>query len=166
MRANGGRSFVIADARGMRYYRVPHRTRMARILCIDDNRHGCQARQFLLEEHGHEVSVAYSGRDGLEAFDGGKFDLVLVDYYMPGMNGGEVIKRIREQNARVPIILLSGYTERFALEEKVPQADAALQKGAREVKELLETVDRLLNRRLKRPAGRARARRSRSSRAR
>ena len=139
---------------------------MARILCIDDNRHGCQARQLLLEEHGHEVHLAYTGRDGVEKFTGSRFDLVVVDYYMPGMNGGEVIRKIRELNGRVPIILLSGYTERFALEEKVPQADAALQKGNREVKELLETVARLLSRRHKRPAGRAKSRRVRAARAR
>ena len=137
---------------------------MPRILCIDDNKHGCFARQSLLEEHGYEVLVAHSGKEGLERLAAEKVDLVIVDYVMPGMNGGEVIRRIREGNARIPIILLSGFTERFALDERVPEADAALPKGPREIKELLETVTRLLRRRFKKPASRVRpkARRARA----
>lgn len=127
---------------------------MPRILCIDDNRHGCFARQTLLEENGYEVRCATTGKDGLERFGSEKYDLVIVDYFMPGMNGGEVIRKLREISARVPIILLSGYTERLALEERVPEADIALQKGPREVKELLDTVARMLCKRYKRPAAR------------
>ncbi len=138
---------------------------MSRILCIDDNKHGCFARQSLLEEHGHEVLVAHSGKEGLERFAAEKIDLVIVDYFMPGMNGGEVIRKIREMSAKVPIIMLSGYTERLALDEKVPEADAALQKGPREIKELLETVTRLLHKRFKRPPSRVQ-RKSRKARAR
>jgi CheY-like chemotaxis protein len=136
---------------------------MPRILCIDDNKHGCFARQSLLEDHGHDVVVATAGKEGLERFGTEKFDLVIVDYFMPGMNGGEVIRKIREMNARVPIIMLSGYVERLGLDEKVPEADAALQKGPREIKELLETVTRLLRKRYKRPAAKARAAKERKA---
>jgi len=119
---------------------------MARILCIDDNRHGRFARQSLLEDQGYEVVVACNGPEGLEKFRGGKVDLVIVDYIMPEMNGAEVIQHIRKSNTRVPIILHSGYSERLALDEKVEGADAVLQKGPREIKELLETIHRLLHR--------------------
>lgn len=127
---------------------------MPRILCIDDNRYGCFARQSLLEEAGYDVLVADNGKDGLETFRTEKIDLVIVDYFMPEMNGAEVIRHIRKSNPRLPIILLSGFTERLALDEKVPEADAALQKGPREIKELLETVARLLRKRFKKPAAR------------
>ncbi len=125
---------------------------MPRLLCIDDNRHGCFARQSVLEEHGYQVVVAHSGKEGLEKFRTEKIDLVIVDYIMPEMNGAEVIRRIRQANPRVPIILHSGYAERLALDEKVGQADAVLQKGPREIKELLETVRELLRKRFKKPA--------------
>lgn len=131
---------------------------MPRILCIDDNRHGLFARQSLLEEQGYEVLVARNGKEGLEKFRAERIDLLIVDYMMPEMNGAEVIRHIRKMNARVPIILHSGYTERLALEERVTEADAVLQKGPREVKELLETVARLLRKRFKKPAARIRAR--------
>jgi CheY-like chemotaxis protein len=131
---------------------------MARILCIDDNQHGCWVRQSLLEGQGHTVATARSGKEGLEKFRAEKFDLVVVDYLMPGMNGGEVIAKIRETHPRLPIILHSGFTDRLALERKVTQADALLQKGGpREIKELLETVSRLLYRPARKPAARVQA---------
>jgi CheY-like chemotaxis protein len=138
---------------------------MARILCIDDNRHGCFARRSLLEGQGHDVVVAHDGAAGIQKFSAEKLDLVIVDYMMPGMSGEEVIRAIRALDSRVPIILHSGYTERLALEEKVMEADAVLHKGQREVKELLDTVDRLLRARAKKPAGRAVARSSKAAKA-
>jgi CheY-like chemotaxis protein len=130
---------------------------MARILCIDDNQHGCFVRQSVLEGQGHTVATARSGKEGLEKFHAEKFDLVVVDYLMPGMKGGEVIAKIRETHPRLPIILHSGFTDRLALDRKITQADAVLQKGAREVKELLETVNRLLYRPARKPAARVQA---------
>ena len=41
---------------------------MARILCIDDNQHGCFVRQSVLEGQGHTVATARSGKEGLEKF--------------------------------------------------------------------------------------------------
>lgn len=131
---------------------------MPRILCIDDNRHGLFARQSVLEEQGYRVVLAHNGKEGLEKFREQRIDLVIVDYMMPEMNGAEVIRQIRKMSPRIPIILLSGFTERLALEEKVTEADAVLQKGPREVKELLENASRLLQRRFKKPAARIRAR--------
>ncbi len=132
---------------------------MVRILCIDDNRHGCFVRKSMLEEQGYEVKVALGGREGLEALEAEKFDLVVVDYVMPVMNGGEVIRQIRESGSKIPIILHSGFTEKLALDERRIGADAVLEKGPREIKELLETVKRLVSKRSqkpKKPAGRAR----------
>jgi CheY-like chemotaxis protein len=131
---------------------------MARILCIDDNRHGCFARQSLLEAAGHAVACAHDGKEGLEKFRADKFDLVIVDYLMPGMNGAEVIRRIRETHPRLPIILHSGFSERLALEERVPEADAVLQKGPREIQELKETINRLLQKPARKPVARVQAR--------
>jgi CheY-like chemotaxis protein len=137
---------------------------MSRILCIDDSKHGCFARRTLLEEMGHDVLVAHDGKAGLEMFAGNKVDLVVVDYIMPGMNGAEVVRRIRGLNTRVPIIVLSGYIERYGLDDRFRDADATLHKGPREIKELEETVARLLKKTRRKPAGRAKAKTRTSSR--
>lgn len=124
---------------------------MPKILCIDDNIHGLTARRVLLEGLGHKVTVAKCGRDGLDLFYSLKPDLVVVDYVMPQMNGGEVIREIKRSNPRLPVILLSGYTETLSLEEKVPEADCVLKKGAREVSELTNAMNRLLRKSMKKP---------------
>jgi CheY-like chemotaxis protein len=127
---------------------------MARILCIDDSVSGLSVRRQLFARHGHEVVTARSGPEGLERFRKDKFDLAVVDYVMPEMNGGEVIRQLRKLNPHLPVILLSGYADTLALERRVPEADTVLHKGrSREVKELLEAAEHLLSRRRK-PVGR------------
>jgi len=130
---------------------------MARILCIDDNGHGLNARRVLREREGHQVAVAGSGAEGLKAFRRGKVDLVVVDYVMPQMNGAEVVRKIKEVSPRLPVILLSGYTETLNLEEKVKDADCILSKGSREVRELLNAVQRLLRKAARKPAASVKA---------
>ncbi len=124
---------------------------MPKILCIDDNTAGLTARRVLLEGMGYSVTVARNGRDGLDAFRGEKPDIVIVDYVMPQMNGGEVVREIKRLNSKIPVILLSGYTETWGLEEKVTEADCVLKKGAREVAELTNAMHRLLRKSMRKP---------------
>jgi len=125
---------------------------MAKILCIDDNAHGLRARQTLLEGMGHKIAIAHSGHEGLEKLREEKFDMVIVDYIMPQMNGAQVVRKVKQVNPKLPVILLSGYSETLNLEQVVPEADYVLNKGAREVPELVSTVTRLLRKRMKKPA--------------
>ena len=125
---------------------------MAKILCIDDNAHGLNARRVLLERKGHQVTVARSGPEGIQTFRREKADLVIADYFMPQMNGAEVVREIKRRAPSLPVILLSGYTETLALEEKVKEADCILSKGAREIPELLHAVARLLRKSAKKSA--------------
>ena len=76
------------------------------VLSVDDEPSVIALRQIILENTGYRVLNACDGKQALEMFRGNAVDLVLLDYYMPGMNGGEVaaeIKRLRP----VPIIMVS-----------------------------------------------------------
>jgi len=137
---------------------------MPKILCIDDNLHGLRARRVLLEGMGHKVTVAGSGAEGIEAFRKGKIDLVIVDYVMPQMDGGEVIRAIKRANPKVPVILLSGFVETLGLEDKVTGADCVLKKAAREVSELSNAVNRLLRKSMKKPGASVIAREKKAAR--
>ena len=99
---------------------------MKSILCIDDNTHGWFARKTLLEYEGYKVDVANDGEEGIRRFVEREFDLVVVDYILPDMNGIEVIRRIREVGRPVRIILHSGFADRLALEERATGADVVL----------------------------------------
>jgi len=125
---------------------------MSKILCIDDNAHGLNARRVLLEREGHQVRVVRSGPEGIQAFRREKADLVIADYLMPQMNGAEVVREFKRMAPKLPVILLSAYTETLALEEKVKEADCVVSKGRREIPELLHAVQRLLRKTAKKPA--------------
>ena len=61
-----------------------------------------------LEESGYLVQVAYNGQQGLDLATKNNFDLILMDVIMPGINGFEVVKKLRtEFNIHVPVIMLS-----------------------------------------------------------
>lgn len=120
------------------------------ILLVDDNRHGSIARKMVLQEHGYRVVLSDCGDAALKALSHDSFDLIVTDFRMPRMNGGELIRRIREQSLTLPVILLSGYVESMGLDEEQTGADVVLTKGANEVTHLLRAVSRLLNQRSRR----------------
>ena len=123
------------------------------ILLVDDNRDGLLVRRSLLEEIGCSVQIAHNGEEGLKLFEAGKFDVVVTDYRMPRMNGGELIQRIRALEPKARIILLSGFVEPLGLTEQNTGADAVLIKSANEPAQLVRTVRRLVNRTVRKPPG-------------
>jgi CheY-like chemotaxis protein/anti-sigma regulatory factor (Ser/Thr protein kinase) len=82
-----------------------------RILVVDDNVDAAVMLSSLLERHGHEVVSVYDGTDALRAFDGFRPDIVLLDIGMPGMNGLEVARRLRERRTdpRPFIVAVTGW---------------------------------------------------------
>ena len=124
------------------------RAQSLRILLIDDNRHGLVARRSVLEQLGHKVAVASSGQDGLDQFSPEAFDIVVTDYRMPELSGLQVIRKIRQQSPKIPIVLLSGYVEALGLNEQTTGADIVLSKGPGEVQELVRAIARLSKRRI------------------
>ena len=80
-----------------------------RVLVVDDE---AMVRTIIGEyfkNDGHTVEVADSGRDGLEKFHKGQFDLVVVDRAMPDMNGDRVATAIRSADPNVTIVMLTGF---------------------------------------------------------
>ncbi len=113
---------------------------MTTILCIDDETAALLARKLLLESEGYQVIEAHSGKEGLDLFRTNKIDLVILDYWMAGMNGTATAQEIKKLNSKVPIIMLSGYGELPG--EIVGIADRWILKG-RATRELLDAVKAL-----------------------
>ena len=70
-----------------------------RILCVDDEPVGLTVRKLLLERKGYAVETASNGPSAIDMFKIRPFDLVLLDYYMPAMNGAEVARAMRTHTA-------------------------------------------------------------------
>jgi len=118
---------------------------MERILIIEDEEKIARFVELELSFEGYEVEKALDGRDGLELVRTRLFDLVLLDIMLPGLNGIEVLRRIR-QFSDVPVILLTArdavvdkvtgldggatdyVTKPFAIEELLARIRAALRK--------------------------------------
>jgi CheY-like chemotaxis protein len=82
-----------------------------RILCIDDEASGLAIRSMLLRREGYEVISALNGPEGLDLFAFHQVDAVVVDYSMPGMNGGEVAAELKRRKPAVKILLFSAFVD-------------------------------------------------------
>jgi CheY-like chemotaxis protein len=78
------------------------------LLCIDDNEDVLECEKSFLESFGYTVLTAASGGKGLELASKYSVDVVILDYFMPEMNGQEVAIEMRRLNPLTPIILLTG----------------------------------------------------------
>jgi CheY-like chemotaxis protein len=77
------------------------------LLCIDDDEDVLECEKSFLESFGYTVLTAASGSKGLQLASMYSFDVVIVDYTMPEMNGQEVATEIRRLKPGAPIIMLS-----------------------------------------------------------
>lgn len=81
-----------------------------RVLLIEDETKLARFVELELKYEGYDVSVANDGRDGLNLFMEGQFDIVLLDLMLPGINGIEICRRIRK-TSQAPIIMLTAKDE-------------------------------------------------------
>jgi DNA-binding response OmpR family regulator len=78
-----------------------------KILVVEDEKGMAQILRRGLEEENHAVSLAADGRSALELAESNFFDLILLDVMLPGMNGLEVARRLRESRQDTPILMLT-----------------------------------------------------------
>jgi CheY-like chemotaxis protein len=124
-----------------------------RILLVDDNVRGLTARKMILADQGYEVETTLSGEEAWETFQKHQFDVVVTDLRMGGIDGMELIRRIRATDAPARIILLSGFIDCLGLTAESSGADEVINKSNKEVPELLRAVRKLAARPRRRKPG-------------
>ena len=118
-----------------------------RVLVVDDSITTRTMERSILITHGYEVEVAVSGEDALVKVAADRFDLVISDVEMPGINGFELTKRLRslEEYRDVPVIIVTSLSrdedKRKAIEAG---AQAYIVKGTFDQGTLLDTVEALI----------------------
>lgn len=110
------------------------------VLCIDDNQDLLECEKTFLESFGYTVLTASSGCEGLQLASIHSVDIVVVDYFIPEMNGQEVATEIRRLRPQAPIIMLSG--ARDVPEQALKSVDAFVVKD-RLASQLLPTIAQL-----------------------
>lgn len=128
---------------------------MSRILIIEDEEKIARFLELELCHEGYDVGKAGDGRQGLELAESGSWDLVVLDIMLPGLNGLEVLRRLR-RSSDIPVIML---TARDAVMDKVSGLDLGADDYITKpfaIEELLARIRVLLRKRAARapePAG-------------
>ncbi|QQL48848.1 T9SS response regulator signal transducer PorX [Mucilaginibacter ginkgonis] len=89
------------------------------ILWADDEIDLLKPHILLLNEKGYKVTTVTNGRDAVEAFKGGYFDLVFLDENMPGLTGLETLSEIKSINNDVPVVLITKNEEEPMMEDAI-----------------------------------------------
>ncbi len=111
------------------------------ILCVDDNEQSLSHRKIMLETRGYRVASFNRGEDALARFLQGGVDLVIADMAMPGLDGPQLISRIKDESPQTPAILISS---KVRIYDHDSRADVFLTKGMYSPADLLERVRLLL----------------------
>src|SRR5437868_14696971 len=82
---------------------------MSNILIVDDESGIRSSLKGVLEDEGHQSSLAASGEEGLELLDKNSFDVVLLDVWLPGMDGLETLEKIRGRDNPPEVLMISGH---------------------------------------------------------
>jgi two-component system nitrogen regulation response regulator NtrX len=82
---------------------------MNSIIIIDDEKEICESIKMILEYEGYEVDYSTSSLDGIAKITNGQFSALLLDIQMPEMNGFEVIKKVKETNPDLSVIIISAH---------------------------------------------------------
>jgi CheY-like chemotaxis protein/anti-sigma regulatory factor (Ser/Thr protein kinase) len=135
-RVSGTANRIIKGYRGAR----------RRILIVDDDAHHIDFLRQALEALGFEIAIAHSGPEGIAKAWADTPDAVLLDIAMPGMNGWEVARRLRQEMPRkTPIVMISAYVlETGEIAGAADCHDAYLMKPVR-IERLLDTLRKLLD---------------------
>ena len=80
------------------------------ILVIDDESVICDACRLVLAEKGHRVDHCLTGNAGLQAIEGGQYDLILLDVKLPDVDGMEILKSVKEKGSGPVVIVMTGYS--------------------------------------------------------
>ncbi|MDR2928238.1 MAG: sigma-54 dependent transcriptional regulator [Cytophagaceae bacterium] len=110
---------------------------MTKILVIDDQKSIRNTLKEILEYEGHEVALAEAAPEGIALFSSEKFDVVLCDIKMPGMDGIEALQKMMKINSEAPVVMISGHGT-------VDTAVDAIKKGAYDFIEKPLDLNRLL----------------------
>lgn len=91
-----------------------------KVLVVDDEVDFLEMIKLRLEANNYEVVTAFDGKEALEKVKKDKPDAVLLDVLMPGIDGIDVLKKIRKENDKLPIFIITAFSneERFKLANK------------------------------------------------
>ena len=108
------------------------------ILVVDDDRRMVKTICDILRTKGHRCAQAYSAEQAREKVKGQRYDCMLADIKMPGMNGVELCKSIKVMNPGLPVVLMTAYTSDVLIKEGIEEGAVAVLNKPLDVSLLLD----------------------------
>lgn len=116
-----------------------------KVLIIDDEEDMCWAVAKGMQQEGYQVAIATGGPRGLELFQREGASVVLLDLKMPGMDGLEVLRRVRETDEKVPVILITGHGDMDVAMEAISSGATGYIIKPFQMDDLRQAVQRVLS---------------------
>lgn len=113
------------------------------VLIIDDNQDLAEGLAMMLELENYNVSVAFTGEEGIKIFDAGNYDLVVIDVKLPDMYGIEVYQYIHEKDVDMKVIMMTGFRIDQVFTEIVGNDGLAILRKPLNFEQTLETVTQI-----------------------
>ena len=117
-----------------------------KILLVDDNTVVRDMLVDLVASLGYQADAAASGEEALRRFDRGQYSMVLTDLLMPGMSGWDVLEAVRQRDAHMPVVIITGSP--VVGDPRALQPGVAVLKKPVDVTALDATIKRMLHARL------------------
>jgi DNA-binding response OmpR family regulator len=122
-------------------------TAKKRILIVDDEEAYAEILRDRLIFEGYEAEIALDGEKGLDALRSGGFDAALIDLMMPGIDGFELIARLRAEGgamAKIPLAVVTAYGDLFPQQKRHLLGGVVVLHKPYDISEFLETLRGLL----------------------
>jgi CheY-like chemotaxis protein len=109
-----------------------------KILVVDDDLSNLELIKAELEdEQNYLVTTAITGERGMQLFQEGSFDFVVLDFRLPGIDGAELYKKMKQLRPRIPIVIFSGYQNKYP---GIPEKDCIFKSATHGSDELKKVI--------------------------
>ncbi|MBU1125224.1 MAG: response regulator [Candidatus Omnitrophica bacterium] len=117
---------------------------MKKVLIVDDEPQFVELIKIRLEANGYETKTASTGEEGLVYVENHPPDAVLLDILMPGIDGLEVLRRIRKKNKSIPVFMLTAFSDekRFLQAKELGASGFIVKTG--DLKKEIENITNML----------------------
>lgn len=115
-----------------------------KILIVDDNEELCQNLTDILELKGYEISKAYDGYHAIESIKLKNFSVVIMDIKMPGINGLDTLKILKQINPKISIIMITAFADDIFYKESKKNNDLKIIQKPIDMDKFLSLIEGIL----------------------